>query len=287
MVSVILPTYNRISSLKKSLKCLLNQSINIYEIIVCDDNSTDGTKEYIKLLSENHSNLIYLKNSKKNRGLAGNFDIGYKHAKYDLIFIAHDDNYYSDSLLKKMYNKINNENSAMVFDNTGFIKDENVFESSCEERMITYNHNKIISDPNYLWGYYCKTLTSAPWGTCMFSKKLTERVGGINYNYENLFDVELWIKLSCYYKVSYLSETLIRTGFRDIEHWNYFRLYKTDKILIEIYKDCSNLFNADSNAWKKLYIKLSFYGFLQYLKYFNFKKAFRYYLLCINKLIIS
>jgi len=55
-VSVIIPTYNRREILKKCLSALLAQTYphDRYEIIVIDDGSTDGTREMIEQLVEEH-----------------------------------------------------------------------------------------------------------------------------------------------------------------------------------------------------------------------------------------
>ena len=63
-VSVIIPTYNRASLLRESLKSLINQSIpaSMYEIIVIDDGSTDSTRSVVEDL--NHRSR-YAMNIKK------------------------------------------------------------------------------------------------------------------------------------------------------------------------------------------------------------------------------
>jgi len=52
-VSVVIPTYNRKEYLKKAISSCFdgNEDINI-EVIVIDDGSTDGTREYLKELSD-------------------------------------------------------------------------------------------------------------------------------------------------------------------------------------------------------------------------------------------
>jgi hypothetical protein len=47
MISVIIPTYNRLSLLKETLASVRSAGESGYEIIVVDDGSTDGTREYI------------------------------------------------------------------------------------------------------------------------------------------------------------------------------------------------------------------------------------------------
>ncbi|MEK6641449.1 MAG: glycosyltransferase [Nitrospirota bacterium] len=46
-VSVIVPTYNRATELRRCLDSLVSQSIDNFEVIVCDDGSTDRTSEVI------------------------------------------------------------------------------------------------------------------------------------------------------------------------------------------------------------------------------------------------
>ena len=59
-ISVIVPTHNRLGSLRRTISSLLRQDLepNVYEIIVVDDGSTDGTEEYLRELSQT-SNLRF------------------------------------------------------------------------------------------------------------------------------------------------------------------------------------------------------------------------------------
>lgn len=47
MISVIVPVYNRISTIGRCLSSILNQSYIDWEVIVIDDGSTDGSVELI------------------------------------------------------------------------------------------------------------------------------------------------------------------------------------------------------------------------------------------------
>lgn len=48
--SVIIPTYNRISVLKRAIESVQNQTFKNFELIVIDDGSNDGTAEYLHSL---------------------------------------------------------------------------------------------------------------------------------------------------------------------------------------------------------------------------------------------
>ena len=58
-VSVVIPTYNRAKDLRRCLDSLMAQDFDDFEVIVCDDGSTDNTAEvvddYISLLDISYS----------------------------------------------------------------------------------------------------------------------------------------------------------------------------------------------------------------------------------------
>jgi glycosyltransferase involved in cell wall biosynthesis len=59
LVSVWIPTYNRLKLLKRAVKSVQNQTYPNVEIFIVDNGSTDGTKEYLKELHESCSNIQY------------------------------------------------------------------------------------------------------------------------------------------------------------------------------------------------------------------------------------
>lgn len=57
-ISVIIPTYNRANELARCLESLTHQTYKNFEIIVCDDGSTDNTKEVVDRF-KNELNITY------------------------------------------------------------------------------------------------------------------------------------------------------------------------------------------------------------------------------------
>jgi glycosyltransferase involved in cell wall biosynthesis len=51
-VSIILPTYNRVDVLPRAVESVLAQSFSDYELIIINDASTDGTREYLDALAK-------------------------------------------------------------------------------------------------------------------------------------------------------------------------------------------------------------------------------------------
>lgn len=105
-VSIIIPTYNRCRFIGKTLHSFLNQSypkIN-YEIIVCDNNSTDKTAKVIRSYIEKYGNarIRYLYEKRQGSHYARNS--GALIAKGELLYFTDDDMIADYNLL---YNLVN------------------------------------------------------------------------------------------------------------------------------------------------------------------------------------
>ena len=48
LISVIIPTFNRRDTIKRSIDSVLSQDYDNIELIIVDDNSTDNTKEIVE-----------------------------------------------------------------------------------------------------------------------------------------------------------------------------------------------------------------------------------------------
>ncbi|GHT88273.1 putative glycosyltransferase EpsE [Spirochaetia bacterium] len=68
LISVIMGIYNCALTLSESIDSLLNQTYQDFELIMCDDGSTDDTYRIARQYADMHENIILLKNS-KNMGL--------------------------------------------------------------------------------------------------------------------------------------------------------------------------------------------------------------------------
>ena len=91
-LSVIVPVYNEYDSIGIVLKRIKKQSgaklgFKSIEIIIVDDGSTDGTKEWLKKLNNRYQMVFH----KQNQGLTGAMTSGLKRATGDVILVQHAD----------------------------------------------------------------------------------------------------------------------------------------------------------------------------------------------------
>ncbi|MBU2575182.1 MAG: glycosyltransferase family 2 protein [Elusimicrobia bacterium] len=91
-ITVIIPTYNRVDTLKKCLQALSGQTYNRsdYGIIVVDDGSGDRTADYAAALKKDFPvELEYLR--QKNKGPAAARNLGIKAAQGTIVLFIGDD----------------------------------------------------------------------------------------------------------------------------------------------------------------------------------------------------
>lgn len=105
-VSIIICARNEDTNLKKNLPKILAQDYPAFEVIVVDDNSEDGTTEYLFFLSQKEPRLKRTKTGNSNRMMAGKkfpLTLGLKAAANELVLLTDADCYpATDQWLKNM-----------------------------------------------------------------------------------------------------------------------------------------------------------------------------------------
>ena len=93
LVSVVIPTYNRLPILKKCLDSLENQilidAIHDYEIVIVDDGSTDGTIDWLENNIETFPHIRLFEQIHGGPALGRN--LGVEKSKGDLIVFIDSD----------------------------------------------------------------------------------------------------------------------------------------------------------------------------------------------------
>jgi glycosyltransferase involved in cell wall biosynthesis len=91
LVSIVIATYNRASSLRSySFPAIEKLTYPKYEVIVVDDCSTDDTQDFLQTYQEKMENLSVLRN-KSNRGAAFSRNRGAAQAKGEIVVLIDDD----------------------------------------------------------------------------------------------------------------------------------------------------------------------------------------------------
>lgn len=185
MISVIIPTYNRKFYLQEALASVFNQKYINYEIIIVDDGSTDGTKDFVA--SKYYDKVRYFYEENQGESFARNFGASQAKGNY-LAFLDSDDRW----LDKKLYfqHQFMQQNSflcclckARKIDHTGRILFRGEFSSK-------KNTKKILELPDVLTNGI-----QASGSTLIIKKDLFHQVGGFDSNVQYGEDLEFILKL--------------------------------------------------------------------------------------------
>lgn len=114
MISVIIPCYNSVSTIRKCIQSVLNQTFNDVEIIVVNDCSTDKSMVRLLDLQKKFPQKIVLLDKKKNEGVDhARFD-GLKIAKGDFITFLDADDWLEKKALEIMYSEMSHDDYDYV-----------------------------------------------------------------------------------------------------------------------------------------------------------------------------
>lgn len=103
LVSIVVATYNRLESLKKTLESIASQTYLNIEIIIVDDNSNDGTKEFLfDYALSNLRSVVYINDT--NKGLAFNRNIGIFNGKGKYFTFIDDDDCLTENAIRDYVN---------------------------------------------------------------------------------------------------------------------------------------------------------------------------------------
>lgn len=118
LVSIIIPTYNRRYVIKDAIDSCLSQSYQNIEVIICDDHSTDGTKEYIEERMKEDSRIRYCVTPEGRKGANAARNAAIKIAKGKFMaFLDSDDYLLVDSIEVRMNAFKENPKMAMIYGN--------------------------------------------------------------------------------------------------------------------------------------------------------------------------
>ena len=99
-------TYNGERYLQEQIDSILNQTYSNFELIICDDCSTDST---IEIISSYNDSRIKLFVNDKNLGFKKNFEKAIKLCTGEYIALSDQDDIWKSNHLEVLYEKINNK----------------------------------------------------------------------------------------------------------------------------------------------------------------------------------
>jgi len=179
-VSVIIPTFNRASTIKRAVDSVLFQSFRDFELIVVDDGSTDETQA---LLSDFSDKIKILKTD--NRGVSAARNLGAQAASGRSIAFLDSDDEWMPAKLEKQLKLMKNSRFRIC---------------QTEERWI--RNGKFVNKPARYKKHegdifsHCLKLCAVTPSSVLLEKSLFFEYGGFDESLPVCEDYDLWLRMS-------------------------------------------------------------------------------------------
>jgi len=221
--SVVIPVFNRTSTLKTAIESVLAQTFRDFEIIVVDDGSCDSVKKCLKP----YMGLIrYIRND-KNQGVSHARNTGIKSASGEYIaFLDSDDIWLPD--------KLKAQNQALQ--STG-LKVSHTKEHWFRAGRFVNQGKKHQRYGGFIFDKILDTCRISP-SSVVIHTSVFENCGLFNKHMRTCEDYDLWLRICSKYEVNYLPvRYVIKRAITDdqlsdsIRHIEYIRLVSLARFL--------------------------------------------------------
>jgi len=212
-VSVCIPTYNREKLLPIAIESVLHQTLQDFELIICDDGSTDSTAEIVTQLSD--SRIHYIRHP-QNIGKSNNMRSGFEAASGEYFIKFDDDDRLTPDFLVRTA-AVLDENPDIDFVGTDHwvidinnVRDQQVTDENSRKWGRTELPAGVI--PNLLEVVFVQQ--SFQIGATLFRRQVLTELSYMRPNIQNCEDNDLLVRLALAGKKGYyLPERLMEYRF--------------------------------------------------------------------------
>jgi GT2 family glycosyltransferase len=195
LVSVVILSYNRPQSLRRSLECVFRQTYRNLEVLVMD-NASSSPEIIREVVSKFPSAKLYV--ARKNVGYTGGMNAGVALASGKYVYLTEDDMYSDEDCLSRLVDYIRSDPSAGIV--SGTVLSHETGELVCCGGQVRLDavfrsrfHDQGASLESEIAGPYCAGYTTG--GMMFFEKKKFVEMGGFRDDFFMYYeDTELCLR---------------------------------------------------------------------------------------------
>jgi GT2 family glycosyltransferase/radical SAM superfamily enzyme YgiQ (UPF0313 family) len=194
-ISVIMSVYNGKDHVKSAMESILRQSYPVFEFIIIDDASTDGTQEILDCFRDPRLRIFH---NEKNLGLTKSLNRGINQARGEYIARMDADDFSVPHRFETQVAYLDKNSSVAVVGSSYYLIDD----GGTKNQIVD-----VITDSNTIHN----NLMRQNWfghGSVMMRKSCLESVGGYDEDFIYAQDYDLFLRLSERFKLGNISEPL-------------------------------------------------------------------------------
>jgi len=278
LVSVIIPSYNRYETVRRTIESVLAQKCDFpFEIIIGDDKSEDNVRDLLKSFQNKYPEIIRLLFHEENLGLGANWAKCVQECKGKYIANCDDDDYWHNSEKLQLQVDFLENNSDFGVCHTDFRDYYKQTGKVIEEKVsdITYNIPlyKAIFEGKFK---FCNS-------TVIYRKELIDKYIKLEDYIDKKFNLQDWMtlliiaKYSGFYCLPVSTTTLSIDNSSITRPKSFEKLEARMKVEEECYRYVCDIFNEELKYDETEYKKYTYKIFINYAYLYNdFKTAKKY-----------
>jgi glycosyltransferase involved in cell wall biosynthesis len=220
-VTVVIPAYNAMTYLPKTVDSVLRQTFTNFEILIINDGSSDHIVEWAAGLTDPRVQLI----SQANQGLPATRNTGINHAQGEYIAFLDADDLWEPTKLEKQVHSLDTHLTVGVVYTWTLLIDE---QDKPTGRMFTsYAEGNV-------WQQLLETDVISNGSSAMVRRCCFETVGVFDCNLTSAEDLDMWLRIATHYAFAVVKEplTLYRQHFNSMSK-NRQRMFENLRTVVE------------------------------------------------------
>lgn len=191
LISIVIPAYNRASTLPVAIESVINQSQGNWELLVIDDGSTDNSREMVEPYLNSGKISYYFQ---KNQGVSAARNKGIEMARGQYILFLDSDDYFDHELLENVNHAIATRPDLVCWEVTKLI-----------------DGRKFIWQPKKLSGIYHHVTASFLAGSVCYKVSLLREIGGYDtaLSFGENYELGQRVSAKCNLKISVINKPLL------------------------------------------------------------------------------
>jgi len=226
-VSVIIPAYNSEKYIQETIKSVLNQTYHDIEIIVCDDGSTDKTRD---LVAQFGDKVKYIYQTNSGCPVARNTAISLSRGQY-IAFVDHDDLWLPDKLERQINAFELDKEIGLIYSDSYILHNNTLQVKRYSELEKQFRGNTL---------HYLFMSNFIPILTVVVKKEVLNKVGLFDPRYLFAEDYDILLRVAEHYKIDYIEDPLAkyRIHKNGLHHMREYSLPEDIMLLKEVIQRC-------------------------------------------------